>query len=327
MLFRNILIKYYSPEDVGGAPPAAAEQQPGNEPPSGQQPTTPPVQPSTLDGGGEQPPASPQKFPDNWRDEFAGDDAKYRKQLERYASPAALAKAYRELQSKVSSGELKNNKLPDKPTDEELSTWRKENGVPEKADDYINDLPSGVVLGEDDKPRVKSFLDAMHAENAPKGLVQKAIEWNQKQIEEDAQQRYEANANLREQTEESLRAEWGGEYKRNINLVNGLIATLPDEARDAFANATTADGTAIFNNPDVVRWMVDMARKVNPVGTVVPGATNISAVDTEIESIEKVMRENRSAYNKDTKMQERYLQLLEAKERLQLLEEKERFSA
>lgn len=255
-------------------------------------------------------------FPEDWRDKLAGDDPKFRKQLERYASPGALAKAHRELQAKVSSGELRgSNKLPEKPTDEELSAWRKENGVPDKPADYINDLPSGIVLGEDDKPRVDSFIKQMHELNAPKGLVQSAIEWNQKQIEEDMQQRYERNANLQDSTEEELRAEWGGEYKRNINLVSGLIATLPESARDVFTGALSPDGTAIFNNPEVVRWMVDMARKVNPVGTVVPGATNISAVDNEIETIEKTMRDNRAAYNKDTKMQERYLQLLEAKER------------
>lgn len=314
MLHRNMLIKYYSQEDAGGAPPAT-EQAPGNESPEGQPAVAQSPATDILSKPGDQSQAAPQKFPDNWRDELAGEDAKFRKQLERYASPTALAKAYRELQSKVSSGELKNNKLPEKPTDEELAAWRKDNGVPEKATDYINDLPSGVVLGENDKARVDSFLEAMHGQNAPKGLVQAAIEWNQKQVETEMQERYERNADLQDKTEEELRAEWGGEYKRNLNMVNGLISTLPEDAREFISAATGPDGTALFNNANVVRWMVDLARQVNPAGTVVPGATNISAVDSEIEQIEKVMREDRSAYNKDEKMQGRYLQLLEAKER------------
>ncbi|MGF7446190.1 hypothetical protein V7P28_21410, partial [Klebsiella michiganensis] len=85
--------------------------------------------------------------------ELAGDDAKYRKQLERYASPEALAKAHRELQSKMSSGEFRAAKLPENPTNEELARWRKDNGVPDKADDYLADLPSGIVLGDEDKER------------------------------------------------------------------------------------------------------------------------------------------------------------------------------
>lgn len=312
MLHRNMLVKYYSAPDDGveNGAPAATEPQAEKTAPVSPQPADSVITQTTDD----KPPVTTD-FPEDWRDKLAGDDPKFRKQLERYSSPNALAKAYKDLHTKVSSGELKNNKLPEKPTDEELASWRKDNGVPEKVSDYINDLPSGIVLGENDKARVDSFLEAMHGQNAPKGLVQAAIEWNQKQIETEMQERYERNADLQDKTEEELRAEWGGEYKRNLNMVNGLISTLPEEARDFISAATGPDGTALFNNANVVRWMVDLARQVNPAGTVVPGATNISAVDNEIEQIEKVMRENRSAYNKDQKMQDRYLQLQEAKER------------
>ncbi|WP_323994709.1 hypothetical protein [Aeromonas hydrophila] len=314
MLHRNMFIKYFSPEDAGGAPPAS-DPPASNQPPADQTPTPPAAQ-DILSKTDDTPPAAPQKFPDNWRDELAGEDAKFRKQLERYASPTALAKAYRELQAKVSSGELKNNKLPEKPTDEELAAWRKENNVPAEAKDYINDLPSGLVIGEADKERVNSFLEAMHGRNVPKDIVQAAIEWNQSKIEEELQQRYEQNANLQDRTEEDLRAEWGPEYKRNINMINGLIATLPEDARDVLAGATAMDGTALFNNANVVRWMVDLARKVNPVGTVVPGASSPKAIDDELSQIQKVMREDRKTYNNDPKMQARYLQLLEARERI-----------
>lgn len=315
MLHRNMFNKYFSPEDAGGAPPAA-DPQPTNQPPADPAAPPTPAAQGILNKPDDPPPASPQKFPDNWRDELAGEDAKFRKQLERYASPTALAKAYRELQAKVSSGELKNNKLSDKPTDEDLAAWRKDNNVPEAAKDYINDLPSGVVIGEADKERVNSFLEAMHGRNVPKDVVQAAIEWNQSKIEEELQQRYEHNANLQDKTEEDLRAEWGPEYKRNINMINGLIATLPEDAREALAGATALDGTALFNNANVVRWMVDLARKVNPVGTVVPGASSPKAIDDELSQIQKVMREDRKAYNNDPKMQARYLQLLEARERI-----------
>ncbi|CRY63027.1 Uncharacterised protein [Yersinia kristensenii] len=273
-------------------------------------------QPSTLNAPDKAAPAVVAEFPEDWRDKLAGDDQKYRKQLERYASPQALAKAHKELQSKVSSGELlKAAKLPENPTPEELTAWRKDNDVPEKAADYLSGMPSGVIIGDEDKERVNSFIETMHGKNVSKDVVQAAIEWNQSKIETERQEIYDRNADLQEQTEEALRAEWGPEFKRNINLVNGVIATLPEAARDVFAGAKALDGTALFNNPDIMRWMVDMARKVNPVGTVVTGATNISAVDSELEQIEKVMKDNRSAYNKDAKMQDRYMQLLEAKER------------
>ena len=231
MLFRNMLLKYYAPAgDAGESGAPAGDPPPGSEPPEGGQqgePGKPDPNPNPTNPAEVEPPPSPQKFPEDWRDQLAGDDAKYRKQLERYASPNALAKAHRELQAKVSSGELKNNKLPDEPTAEELAAWRKDNNVPDKASDYINDLPSGVVLGEGDKARVDSFLEAMHGRNVSKDVVQAAIEWNQQQVETEMQDRYNRNADLQEQTESDLRSEWGPEYKRNINLVGGLISQLP----------------------------------------------------------------------------------------------------
>ncbi len=314
MLFRNLFLKYYAEAGdqggAGGAPATGAE--PVQEP--AQQPASAPSS-NVLNAPEKEPVQAPQKFPDNWRDQLAGDDAKYRKQLERFATPEALAKSFKELHAKISSGELKAAKLPDKPTDEELANWRKENGVPDKSDDYLEGLPSGIVFDDADKARVGSFLAEMHGKNVSKDHVQAAIEWNQRQIEQEMVERHERNQAAQQSTEDELRQEWGPEYRRNINLINGMLEGLPQDAKELFLGAQTADGVSIFNNPGVAKFFVDLARQVNPVGTVVPGASNVSAIDTEIEQIEKVMKENRTAYNKDSKMQDRYMQLLEAKER------------
>lgn len=313
MLFRNMFLKYYAEAgDQGsddGAPAASADGNQGT--------ATPATDPGTnvLNAPEKETPAAPQKFPDNWRDQLAGDDAKYRKQLERFSTPEALAKSFKELHAKISSGELKAAKLPEKPTDEELANWRKENGVPDKSDDYLEGLPSGIVFDDADKARVGSFLAEMHGKNVSKEHVQAAIEWNQRQIEQEMVERHERNQAAQQSTEDELRQEWGVEYRRNINLINGMLEGLPQDAKELFLGAQTADGVSIFNNPGVAKFFVDLARQINPVGTVVPGASNVSAIESEIEQIEKVMKENRTAYNKDSKMQERYMQLLEAKER------------
>lgn len=316
-IWQMLLIRggYCAEQAEDGGAPAAAPAEPSVE-------AKPDAQPGNILNDGKpddqandgKPPVQPD-WRQDWRDKLAAGDDKFRKQLERYASPETFAKAHRELQAKIGAGELKS-KLPEKPTDEELAHWRKENNVPDKASDYINDLPSGIVIGDEDKPRVESFLAAMHGKNVPKDIVQAAVEWNQTQIEEEAQQRYDRNAEMQEQTEEALRQEWGQDYRRNTNLARNLIATLPEGAREAFASASTADGTAIFNNPDVVRWMVDLARKVNPVGTVVPGATNPSAITDEITQLETKMKTDREAWFKDSKSQERLQELYKAQEQL-----------
>lgn len=317
MLFRNMLLKYYAPADengdggAGGAEPAQQEQ-PGNEPeqskPNGEQ--------NLLNTPGKEPPVTPQKFPDNWRDQLAGDDAKFRKQLERYASPEALAKSHRELQAKLSSGEFRAAKLSENPTDEEVAQWRKDNNVPEKAADYLNDLPSGIVLGDDDKDRVNSFLEAMHGKNVSKENVQAAIEWNQQMVEQEMQARHDRNVEAQQKTEDSLRQEWGPEYRRNINLINGMLDGLPKDAKDLFTSAQTADGVNIFNNPEIAKWLVDTARAVNPVATVVPGASNPKAITDEIATLEKRMKDDYQGWFKDEAAQTRLRELYTAQERL-----------
>jgi hypothetical protein len=67
----------------------------------------------------------------------------------------------------------------------------------------------------------------------------------------------------------------------------------------------------------MARWLVHNAKTINPMASVVPGAgANLaSAIEDEITSIEKVMRENRKAYNGDEKMQQRLRDLYSARER------------
>ena len=79
-----------------------------------------------------------------------------------------------------------------------------------------------------------------------------------------------------------------------------------------------ADGSIIGNDPDMVRFLVALALDKNPVASVVEdGDQTGKSVDTEIASIEKRMREDRSAYFKDEKTQARYRELIGARDKIQ----------
>jgi hypothetical protein len=64
--------------------------------------------------------------------------------------------------------------------------------------------------------------------------------------------------------------------------------------------------------------LVSLALIQNPAGVVVPGAhaDPSKGVDDEISTIEKMMRTDRAAYNKDERTQARYRELLGAREKL-----------
>lgn len=258
-------------------------------------------------------------FPDDWREKLAGGDEKRLGTLKRYTSPKSVMDAYFALRQKMSAGELKEQTpFPEKGTDEEKAAWRKTNGLPDKPDGYDAALPDGLVIGDADKPVIAEFHKAMHEVNAPPEVVKAAKGAYYKIIETRQAERAQKDEAARVETEDQLRAEWGNEYRGNVNAVLNFLDGVPgDGTKDMLLHARLADGTPVFSNPDVVRWFANLAREANPAATLVKGGGDqLQSIDTELDQIRKVMRENRKAYNKDTKMQERYRQLLTAKEKL-----------
>src|SRR3546814_8159770 len=75
-----------------------------------------------------------------------------------------MRKSQRALEQKLSSGEFKKAIGPDA-TPEQIAEWRKEQGIPEKPEDYDLKFDNGLVIGEADKPLVAEFLKASHATN------------------------------------------------------------------------------------------------------------------------------------------------------------------
>lgn len=272
----------------------------------------------------EKPVAAPADWPDDWRNKFAGEDKAHLKQLERFASPNDVFKSYRALQARISSGELKSA-LPKDQTPEALATWRKENGIPEKPEEYDLALDDGLVIGEQDKPLVGEFLNEMHAANASPAAVKSALSAYYKLVAKQQAELIEADSNFRDESETALREEWGGEFRKNVNLVTNLLASAPEDVRLKIEAGRTPEGRKLGDDPAVLRWLANLSREVNPAATVVPGSGNNSgaAIDDEISTIEKAMGDQSSEYwkgpkpdGKDTKMQIRYRELITARDKI-----------
>lgn len=273
---------------------------------------------TVLDKGKEEakPETSP-TWPQDWREKLAGDNEKFLKQLQRFQDPSALGKSYLAAQQRISSGELKKV-LPENPTEEQIAEYRKENGIPEKAADYLKDLPDGLVLGESDTPIVEDFAERMLQLNAPKEVVHEAAKWYNDFREQQIDARHEQDNTQREETEETLRAEWGNEFKPTLNNVQALLSsTFDEETASAFLNARAPDGTALLNMPGVMKGLAQIAREMNPMISLPGGTGDVKqSIDDRIADIEKMMREDRKAYNKDQKVQEEYRNLLDQREKL-----------
>lgn len=260
-------------------------------------------------------------WPEDWREQSVGSDDKLLARLKRYASPRDVVNALFAAQNRISSGELKSS-LPENATPEQISAWRAENGIPAEPKGY--ELPEGITVGEDDKAVIDSFLKFAHGANFRPDAVKGAIQWWFNDREQQIEALVEADDEQRISCVEEMTAHWGQETKRNKAMVNALIDTAPKEVADALRGARGPDDRALMNDFRVLEWLQSLAFKINPVSAVVPGGDVMETITTEIEALEKEMKDPNSAYwggvgQKDKvgaeKKQARYRELIEARDR------------
>lgn len=264
-------------------------------------------------GGGEPPPADPptQNWPDNWRQLYAGEDEKKLSHLSRYASPEAAFDGLIAAKAKFSSGEYKSTApFPEQGTDEDKASWREHNGIPLQADQYKFD-----GIDEDDQDYVKAFSEYAYNKNIPQTYASEFLGFLREQEDKLAESDKDADLQLKQETEDKLRLEWGGDYRRNLNMIDGLLDMAPEGISEFVKNARGPDGTPLASNLDAMRWLADLALQINPVSTVVPntGGNMGNTIEDEIAEIEHTMRTNNQAYWADQRMQDRYEQLLQAR--------------
>jgi len=277
-----------------------------------------------ADKGGADDKGSADKGADNgdgkaepdWRARMAGDDAAFLKRLARFPDEATFAKSFRSLEQKLSSGEYKKP-LAENATDEEKATWRKENGLPDKAEGYVEKLalPNGLVIGEAEKPVVAELAAVAHESNLdPKafnGLVSKyyEIQDKQRQAQEDADVAFKL------ESEDALRKDWQGpDFRRNLTAVSNLMATWPEGLAASVLAGRDPNGRKLGDNPAFIRQLAALAIELNPAATLVPAGTTDPGknVQERLEEIRTLRRNDPSAYEADKKMQAEELDLIDA---------------
>ena len=259
-------------------------------------------------------PAGDPKGEENWRAVF-GEDEKLQKQLDRYMTPADLGKAFLEQKATISQ-RFASSKLPDDATDEQIANWRELNGIPSEAKGYLEGLDKEFGLDETDIEYLGDLAERFHGMNLPPEAVKASAEWL-KSIDEAQKEAYTiSDTNDQQQAVKVLQESWGNDYQANMNVAVSLLQThLDDESRESFSNARMPDGTAIMNHPAVLNMLASMGREINPIAAIPnAGVNSMDTLQEEKARIEKVMRENRKAYNSDEKMQETYRKIITAEQ-------------
>ena len=291
------------PATIVSTPPA---DPPATPPVAGDPPAAPPVTPPAGD-----PPAA------DWRSRLAGGDKDALGRLSRFTDEAAFYKSYRALESKLSSGEFKKA-LPETATPEEKATWRKENGLPEKAEGYFEkmQLADGVVLGETDKPIVAEFAAAALEDGvSPKqlsGLVSKyyAIQDAQRIAQEDK------DAEFKKTSEDALRVDWQGpDYRRNLNAVQNLMSKWPEGLAERVLVARDAEGRKLGDDATFIKQLAGLSLELSPFATLLPAGTTdpAKAGNARLEEIREMRRNNDPKYTENVKkIEAEEIELLDA---------------
>lgn len=255
----------------------------------------------------------------NWRAELAGDDKDALKRLERFTKPADLYKSYRSLETKLSSGEYRRN-LPEGASAEEMATWRKENGIPDKAEVYVEKLalPQGIVLGDEDKPVVDAFAQMAQGKNWTPSQFNDAVSWYYQTQNQLAATQQKADQDFMATTEDALRVEWGADYRRNLNVIGSIRDMMPESLQGRLMSGRTADGKMIGNDPEMLSWLVSLGRELNPAATLLPAGTSDpgKSIQDELNSIRELRRNDPDKYDQNKTLQARELELLDAVSKL-----------
>lgn len=255
---------------------------------------------------------------EDWREQMAGGDEKVLARLKRYASPENVIKAWRAAEQKISSGEFVRP-LAEDASEEEVAAFREQNGIPQTWEEYPTELPDGMVIGENDKPLVDAFLQTAHAQNFKPDQVQAVLAAHFAGQEQMLADRAAKDNELKISTTDELRAEYGNEYRSNINMIQNMLDSAPGDAGLKIMSARAADGTPLGSDPDVIRFLVNTAREINPFATIVPNDTNaLQAVESRITELEGMMADRGSAYHQgpeSAKLKQEYRDLIDARDK------------
>jgi hypothetical protein len=289
----------------------------------------------TIAGGEETKEPEPKKayWPEDWREKAAehlaaGDKKIYEKELrrlQRISDPASVYGLYREAESRLTSGGL--IKMPGKDAKpEDVAAFHKALGVPEKAEEYLKDLQldNGAVVGEADKPFVDGVLGAIHAAGATPQVAKAMLNWYYAEQEKQAADLDEADDDFRREAETALKDEFGPSFRRSVNAIAPLFAAAPGGADITnegslyarLMGGRTADGRVIGNDPDMVRFLIGLAREVNPAATITEdGDQSGKTIDAELADIQKLRTSEPKRYW-SAAVQARELELITAQQKM-----------
>lgn len=258
-------------------------------------------------------------WPEKWREEIAGADDKDGKRLARLGRFDHMGKVFDSLleSEKMYQQADIRSAFPDEASDKDKAKWRKNNGVPAEAAGYFEKLPEGIKIAEEDKQGMDTLAQAMHAVHAPPGTTHAAMGAWYNHVDNVLADRAERDKKNERDHGDQLDEGYGRDSRGTANRLSDLYNGAGEGVMDAVLDARMANDMKVRDFFDFTKFMAETLYKANPLRTVpgLGGGDPAAALDDEIAGIEKTMQTDFKVYNADKVMKDRYLVLLEARDK------------
>jgi hypothetical protein len=226
-------------------------------------------------------------------------------QLKRYKSMDEAIISGMMAQEKLRSGE--HRKAPEGGSEEEVTAWRKENGIPESAEAIAIPKVAGKEWTEADQPMIDSFRTSAFEAGINQEQVNRLVRWHVEQTQA-IEAEYEAKLKKadkqdKEACHDMLRTEFGvAEFKPNMSVMKRLIED--DEvfgpAQAEFVSARYLDAETgtwrrLTSHPTIARALIGLATDRYGEGAMPSGDGRTTTVN-RVAELEKLRDTNFDEY-------------------------------
>lgn len=253
-------------------------------------------------------------WPADWRERMATGadgkvDAKLLERFKRHDSPLSVGKGYLAADAKINSGKVTiDEPMPDPAKDADgAKAWREARGIPPEASGYT--LPDDLtkILLDEDKPVLAAFYADAHKAGIPQQHVAPMVGWYLNMQEAQATERNALDKTQSDEVEETLRAEWGSDFKPNRTIAK----TYADEVVPGLFNARLPDGRMVGNSPEMVRGLAQLGR-LHYGDVSFAGGEQATASENRMAELKKIMDTDIDKWNASPDLRSEYGKLLEA---------------
>lgn len=250
-----------------------------------------------------------------WREAIANGDEKKLNVLNRYTDESKFYEAHFDLYNK-NRQKQENARFPFDGSDEDKAAWRKNNGLPDSANDYTHDLGDGFIFGEQDQPTVDLVKGLAHEFGLSQDQANLALKKVSEQITSQNDEFAVSQRELEQQTEDALRDVWGSDYRPNVNAVENML-----NSRMSQENSEVIDQIlqGAKTNQAFYQFLADVALDLNPAVTLtgLPNTSSETVAERKAE-LETMMGNHHGPYWKGPKskmLQDEYTKILEIEAR------------